>query len=157
MRGLKYESTLVTFTEVPDEIALCFNLTRCPCRCPGCFEPWLAEDGGIPLTLDAILELYHKKIHCSCICFMGGDNDHEALIQLCRQLRIVLPHVKIAMYSGLSTFDQNLAEELDYYKVGPYHQEQGPLNSPTTNQVFYKKEDNGNWQDITFRFQVKKE
>ena len=51
---LKYESALVTFTEVPDEISLCFNLTLCPCHCQGCFEPWLAEDSGTILTIEEI-------------------------------------------------------------------------------------------------------
>ena len=51
---LKYESILVTFTEVPDEISLCFNLTLCPYHCQGCFEPWLAEDSGTILTIAEI-------------------------------------------------------------------------------------------------------
>jgi hypothetical protein len=31
--------------------------------------------------------------------------------------------------------------------------EYGPLNSPTTNQRFWKKEWNNEWIDITYRFQ----
>ena len=44
---------------------------------------------------------------------------------------------------------------LDYYKIGPYIPEKGPLNKNTTNQVMYKKVD-GEWKDITYRFQEKK-
>ena len=36
---IKYESTLITFTEIPDEISLCLNISGCPCHCEGCFEP----------------------------------------------------------------------------------------------------------------------
>lgn len=36
---MKYESTLITFTEIPDEISLCLNISGCPCHCEGCFEP----------------------------------------------------------------------------------------------------------------------
>ena len=34
-----------------------------------------------------------------------------------------------------------LVNLLDYYKVGPYIPERGPLNKETTNQRFYKKVD----------------
>ena len=50
-----------------------------------------------------------------------------------------------------------MAQVLDYYKVGPYIPQAGPLNKNTTNQRFFKKEGNENWQDITYRFQEKKE
>ena len=30
---------------------------------------------------------------------------------------------------------------LDYYKVGPYVEELGPMDKETTNQIFYKKVD----------------
>lgn len=154
---LKYESTLVTFTEVPDEISLCFNLTLCPCHCQGCFEPWLAEDSGTILTITEIEKWLLKKPHCTCICFMGGDNDHESLVQLCREIRQLWPHLKLAMYSGCHKWDEKVAQVLDYYKVGPYIPQAGPLNKSTTNQRFFKKEGNENWQDITYRFQEKKE
>lgn len=152
---LKYESTLITFTEVPDEISLCFNLTLCPCHCQGCFEPWLAENRGNFLTVQTIINLLKEKKHCSCICFMGGDNDHEALIILINSIRSIFPHLKFAMYSG-RLWDDRLAEVLDYYKVGPYLPNQGPLNQSTTNQHFFKKQNNC-WSDITYRFQTKKE
>lgn len=154
---LKYESTLVTFTEVPDEISLCFNLTLCPCHCQCCFEPWLAEDSGTILTINEIQQWILKKPHCTCICFMGGDNDHESLIQLCWEIRQFWPHLKLAMYSGLSKWDEKMAQVLDYYKIGLYIPQAGPLNKNTTNQCFFKKEANENWQDITYRFQEKKE
>ncbi len=154
---LKYESTLVTFTEVPDEISLCFNLTLCPCHCQGCFEPWLAEDSGVILTINEVQQWLSKKPHCTCICFMGGDNDHESLIQLCRKIRQCWPQLKLAMYSGCNKRDENLAQELDYYKIGPYIPQAGPLNKTTTNQRFFKKDADENWQDITYRFQEKKE
>ena len=70
---IKYESTLVTFTEVPDEISLCLNISGCPCCCEGCFEPWLREDCGDTLTYDVLAELIKKHPHITCLCFMGGD------------------------------------------------------------------------------------
>ena len=50
------------------------------------------------------------------------------------------PHLKFAMYSGATEMNPFLSKILDYYKIGPYIEEKGPLNKKTTNQVFYKKE-----------------
>lgn len=152
---LKYESTLITFTEVPDEISLCINLTCCPCRCEECFEPWLRKDYGSILTFDAITQMRLQNPHISCICFMGGDNDHMALHQLCKMIKSYYPNLKLAFYSGLTGMDSQLAEYLDYYKFGPYIPEFGPLNKETTNQVFLQKQ-GSQWINITYRFQTKK-
>ena len=51
---LKYVDTLVTFSEVPDEITLCLNISNCPCHCKNCHSSYLAEDIGEGLTLDKI-------------------------------------------------------------------------------------------------------
>ena len=47
---LKYVDTLVSFSEIPDEISLCINISNCPNNCKGCHSPWLKEDSGTPLT-----------------------------------------------------------------------------------------------------------
>lgn len=152
---LKYESTLITFTEVPDEISLCINLTCCPCRCKECFEPWLRDDYGSILTFDIIRELRQKNPHISCICFMGGDNDHLALYHLCKEIKNYFPNLKLALYSGLTEFDRELSSVLDYYKFGPYIPEYGPLNKSTTNQIFLQRQGE-NWINITYKFQNEK-
>ena len=51
--------------------------------------------------------------------------------------------------------NDSLAEVLDYYKVGPYIPEFGPMDKISTNQHLYKKQNN-QWIDITYRFQEKK-
>ena len=153
---LKYDSTLVTFTEVPDEISLCFNISNCPCHCQDCFEPWLREDRGDPLTLKAVCSELEKHPHVTCVCWMGGDSDYDALIRLSTALTFTMPSLKIAMYSGRPEMSFPLADYLNYYKVGPYMPQYGPLNKTTTNQRFYKKV-NDSWVDITYRFQEKKD
>ena len=42
------------------------------------------------------------------------------------------------MYSGRREVDDLLWESFDYVKVGPYVEELGPLNKPTTNQRLYR-------------------
>lgn len=86
---------------------------------------------------------------------MGGDNDHDALYHICKEIKNYYPSLKIAFYSGLSSRDEMLTEVLDYYKFGPYMPTYGPLNKPTTNQVFLKKE-GSYWHNITYKFQTEK-
>ena len=64
---IRFESTLRTFTEVPDEISLCINCTCCPLRCKGCFEPWLRENSGYILNEQSLKELL-------LIVFKGGSS-----------------------------------------------------------------------------------
>ena len=135
---VKFDSTLVTFTEVPDEIALCINCTCCPLHCKGCFEPWLRENRGEELTKRGLKELMDKHPHITCVCFMGGINDYPRLFELTNFIHSL--GKKVALYSGHDFMDSNLSLVLDYYKVGPYRPECGPLNETTTNQKFYKKE-----------------
>lgn len=153
---IKYHDYMVTFTEVPDECSLCFNLTNCPCNCKECFEPWLQDDIGSELTVEVIKSIYSDNHYCTCICFMGGDNDYRSLLDLIRQCRKIFPQLKFAMYSGRE-WREDLATELDYYKIGPYIPKKGPLNKVTTNQKFFKKDFSGSWQNITYRFYDKTE
>jgi len=152
---LKYAETLITFTEVPDEITLCLNITNCPCHCQDCFEPWLANDYGTPINIVSLCKLIDANPHISCLCFMGGDRDHDQIRLLSIAIKNKYPKLKTAMYSGSKEFDKTLASVLDYYKVGPYIPSAGPLNKKTTNQKFYKK-NNKDWIDITYRFQIEK-
>lgn len=136
---IKYESSLVTFTEIPDEISLCFNISGCPCLCEGCFEPWLKDDIGETLT-SAVLEAQLARYkYITCICFMGGDRYYADIAKLVKEIKQTHPRIKIAMYSGRQEMNESLSQLLDYYKVGPYIEKFGPLNKPTTNQCLYKK------------------
>ena len=55
------------------------------------------------------------------------------------------------MYSGDDNIDINLFYNLDYYKIGSYKEELGPLNKKTTNQKLYRII-NKQPEDITYRF-----
>jgi len=47
---LKYLNTQVTFSEIPDEITLCINITGCKIGCKNCHSSYLAEDIGEELN-----------------------------------------------------------------------------------------------------------
>lgn len=84
---------------------------------------------------------------------MGGINDYPGLANLMKHIKY--KGIKVALYSGHSEMNPEVATIVDYYKVGPYIEELGPLNKETTNQKFFKKENN-KWIDITYKFQIKR-
>lgn len=148
---LKYYDVALVFQEVPDEITIAINITGCPHHCCECHSPHLAEDCGVELTPDELSSIFNKFISYTCVCFMGGDNDHNAIVELCKYIKKNIPGLKCAMYSGDDEIDPNLCTILDYYKVGHYDKQLGGLNSAITNQRFYKIL-NGNLIDITNKF-----
>ena len=151
---IKYYDTLLVFQEVPDEITLAINISNCPHRCPNCHSPELREDIGTELTYDELDKLISEHKHITCVCFMGGDSSHQDIYSLAAYIHQEYPKIKTAMYSGNKEIDPLLVSILDYYKVGPYLEDYGPLDSPTTNQRFYKVEVD-HLVDITYRFQEK--
>lgn len=136
---LKYVETAITFSEVPDEITLCINISNCPCHCKGCHSDYLAKDAGIILDEDSLELLIKGHKGATCIAFMGGDSDPKEVNKLAAYIRKYYPSLKIAWYSGRDYIHIAIdVTNFDYIKVGPYKEEYGPLNKDTTNQVFYK-------------------
>lgn len=149
---LKYVDEMVCFQEVPDETTLSFSISNCPHRCPGCHSSYLAEDVGIPL-LDVLGEKldFHKGL-ITCVLFMGGDDEAQRdelmqCVKLCKEYGL-----KTALYSGAIALPASLWDIFDYVKVGPYKEELGGLDKPTTNQRMYRHEPDSSWSDITSKF-----
>lgn len=150
---MKYCETEIVFREFPDEITLAINISNCPHRCKGCHSPHLQTDCGKELDENALKELIeHKKDQITCIGFMGGDADISRLSELMVYVRVNWPRLNIGWYSGYASLedlrknDKSLAYPLmwiekclDYVKIGPYVEELGPLDSPTTNQRMFKR------------------
>jgi anaerobic ribonucleoside-triphosphate reductase activating protein len=146
---VKVASFDIVFQEIPGEVTLALNLSNCPCHCPGCHSPHLAEDIGEPLNeelLDGLIERYGKMI--TCVAFMGGDADPEEVIRWAEYVK----HggLKSAWYSGRTSFPRN-PRVLDFLKLGPYIEALGGLKSEKTNQRLYKRVGE-NWEDITSTF-----
>lgn len=151
---MKYVDAKVVFAEVPDEVTLAINISGCPCHCKGCHSPYLGEDTGNSLLPEVLEELIDSNEGITCVAFMGGDSVPWEVHRLAMFTKTVFPHLKVAWYSGKdvlhSRIELNL-HDFDYIKLGPYKEECGPLNSPTTNQRFYKVVD-GSLVDITNKF-----
>ena len=136
---LKYVDTKVTFSEVPDEISLCINISNCPCHCKNCHSSYLAQDIGTELTFNEVRKLIKKNSGISCIALMGGDAEPNKINALASFIINHYSSIKVAWYSGRQELNNNIDLcNFDYIKLGPYKEEFGPLNSRTTNQRFYK-------------------
>ena len=149
---LKYVNTMVTFSEVPDEISLCIEISNCPCNCKGCHSSYLAEDIGEELSCKKLKELIQVNNGITCVSFMGGDINPIEVIELAKYIKSFYLGLKVAWYSGRQELPKHFnLEPFDFIKLGPYIEELGPLNSKTTNQRFYKVESN-KLIDITNKF-----
>lgn len=148
---LKYVNTQVTFAEVPDEITLCINISQCPCHCEGCHSSYLAEDIGEELNTRSLKELIDNNEGITCFSFMGGDISGAYINMLASFIKRNY-NLKVAWYSGRQELNESIdLKNFDYIKLGPYIKEKGPLNSKTTNQRFYKV-NNEELEDITHIF-----
>jgi anaerobic ribonucleoside-triphosphate reductase activating protein len=148
---LRFQSYDIVFQEVPNEVTLAINLANCPNGCKGCHSPHLQLDSGNLLddsAIDTLLAEYGGAV--TCICFMGGDADPHEVDRLARYVRVMSSgRLKTAWYSGKSRFPEICSlSSFNYLKLGPYVEQLGGLQSPTTNQRFYRV-DNGQMTDCT--------
>ena len=151
---LKFVNYDIVFQEIPDEVTLAINISNCPNRCEGCHSAHLQEDKGEALNYEVLagwLDRYSNAI--TCICFMGGDADPDELERLSVFVRESTNNqVKTAWYSGRQDFPASCSpHHFDFIKLGAYKEELGGLDSPTTNQIFYKVI-NEKMIDITSQF-----
>ncbi len=154
---MKYVDTKVVFREVPDEVTLAINISNCPVKCPGCHSSYLAQDIGEPLDFDVLKKLIDNNPGITCVSFMGGDAQRELVGEFSRKLKQCYPGLKTCWYSGRDLEQAKINfDTLDFVKVGPFIDEYGPLDSPTTNQRFYAISHNGKESELidwTHRFQ----
>lgn len=162
---LKYLNTQVTFSEIPDEITLCINITGCKIGCKNCHSSYLSEDIGTILDSFELESLIKKNNGITCIAFMGGDSNPSEIDALAQFIKIYYP-LKVAWYSGRQELSKDInLKWFDFVKLGPYKEECGPLNSKTTNQkmyeVVYSHYEDGTagyeLNDITYKFHGKKD
>ena len=157
---LKYYNYDIVFQEYPDEVTLAINLTLCPNRCVGCHSAFLREDIGEELTherITSLIDSYDGTI--TCVGIQGGDNDPDAVLELCQYIRTHYEgRIRTGWYSGRTwqPSAQQLLSSLNYIKLGPYIPKLGPLSSADTNQRFYRVCADGSLEDMTHRFAKKK-
>lgn len=136
MEILRFISESVVWQEVPNEVSLAFLISGCPLGCKGCHsrESWNGNNGE-PLSVAALtqrLQRYHGLI--SCVLFMGGEWQPEALLALLKAVQQA--GLKSCLYTGREQHElpAKLLEPLTYLKTGRWIAERGGLDSLTTNQ-----------------------
>lgn len=151
---MKYVDTLVSFSEIPDEITLCINISNCPNKCDGCHSSWLQKNIGIELNNYELYDIINKNSGISCVCFMGGDSNPEEINDLA--IKIKSKNLKVGWYSGNSEISDKInIKNFDYIKIGPYLKDKGPLSDKNTNQKMYKIihfTGMNSLKDITYKF-----
>lgn len=151
---MRYVTTQVSFSENPLEgCSLLIAVSGCPGRCAGCHSPELRKSIGKPLSVRSLRELMENVgRYVTCVTFLGGDWSPTMASTLV-WLRKNYPQYKYCLYSGAKDISPKLKKRLDYYKVGPFVQRLGGLNSRYTNQRYYMKDKHTSlWMDITWRF-----
>lgn len=150
---LKFVDYDIVFQEVPNEVTLAINLSLCPNNCEGCHSAFLKGDVGEELSterLDEIIKKYEGDI--TCVSFMGGDGDVEALARLAAYVKQNFS-IKVAWYSGKEKLPEEISlVDFDYIKVGPYKKDYGPLNNKSTNQRMYRMSGGEIVEDVTSLF-----
>lgn len=146
-RVLKYPvvNTDITFNELPDKMAYAIELGACKRHCVGCHSPELQEEDAPLTSLLDILEEAQDAIDAgaNAIVVMGGTNNkhitEESLIALLQDLSDIAP---VGIYSGSEDEERDKMIALEghctWLKTGPYMDTLGGLESPRTNQRFYR-------------------
>lgn len=152
---LKYVDTKVTFTEIPDNITLCINISGCINNCEGCHSPYLKEDIGTELDLQHLTDLIDANNGITCVCIMGGDQDVCEVNDILESIKEYYPELKTGWYSGRASIPKDLdLLNVDFLKLGPFDMFKGPLNRRTTNQRMYEvnHEEDNKLIDVTHKF-----
>lgn len=149
---MNYSNAQVVFQEVPGEISLALSISGCPFKCKGCHsqETWNPAYGE-PLDLDKLLDKYGALV--SCVLFYGGEWHPAELKQhlaKCKQLNL-----KTCLYTGSNKPIRALLPYLDFIKIGRWVESYGVLGSLTSNQRFYRV-DNEILTDLTHLFAEQK-
>lgn len=171
-------SYAVSMQEIPDHIAFVINIGNCTQCCRGCHSKdtmsyyWGESPKEVPLK--KVLKKASKvhKLGATVCCIMGGTTNYgvtrESLTTLINALALIFEE-GVGLYSGSdNAIDQDIDDAdwypddnnyyyahytpLTYLKVGSYQKDLGGLDSPTTNQRYYVKEEDGEWHDRTSLF-----
>lgn len=158
---LKYYSSDIYITEIPDEISLGYYFTGCPIHCAGCHSSDLWDDKNLTHSKLLTPDIMDKDIlsnanYITNILFFGGDWDQESLFILVKHISDNHPKYAISLYTGLelSEIDEKILSLLNYIKTGPYIQSKGGLKSKTTNQRLYRLDKGEIKEDLTHMFWV---
>ena len=137
---MKYVSSQITFSEVPNLVTRCFSISNCGGDCSGCHSPELKKNIGDELTNEVLCHFFSIDIgKVDCYVFLGDGQDQQRMLEILKLCKV--NNFKTCLYIGKNTTNWKYLRYLDYLKLGSYINDLGGLNSKTTNQRMYKIED----------------
>ncbi len=137
VKPLRFLTRDVLLQEIPGHVSLSYLITGCPLGCKGCHsaDSWDARRGESLDITTLQLHLEHSQSYVTCVLFMGGEWQPEALLDLLRVCKT--RQLATALYSGLDECPMQFIPYLDFIKLGPWITELGGLASPSSNQRLY--------------------
>ena len=155
---IRYDSYMITFAEVPDEVSLSFAISGCKNNCKGCHSPHLRSNIGKDFSKSGYELIEQNKEKITCLLLLGGDRTENV-----DELKKILSYakeqnLKTCLYSGDDNMNSTVREILpllDYVKIGSYKEKLWGLASTTTNQKMFKVNNSQQLTDITKRFWIK--
>ena len=135
-----------TLQEVPDHLAFYIEFGECTQGCKNCHSQHLWQPLDSHMSIEDVINYAEKIVEmgANAIVLMGGTTNNipfGVLIMLINKLAELAP---VCLYSGSgnTTEDFYIAKysNLTWLKTGKYEDTLGGLQSPTTNQKFYRKE-----------------
>lgn len=131
-----YHDMQIALQEVPGQISICFSISGCQLKCPGCHSPFLwKEKYGEKLTQNIYLDILDRyKGLATCVLFMGGEWHTQ---KLSKYLNIAQKlGYKTCLYTGETSVSKCILDELTWIKTGRWDSDLGGLDSAKTNQKF---------------------
>ncbi len=148
-----YVSSIITgFMEIPTQISMNIYVSGCMKRCKNCQNSSLWEFRKEHVLDEEVLKiaLKHHSM-ANWICFLGGDAVYQP-----KGLELIAEVAKkegklVCLYTGLNFSELNEINinNIDLIIDGPYVEQKGTVNSPTTNQQCYVNK-NGTWSIVKF-------
>lgn len=135
-----------TMQEVPDHLAFYIEFGECTQYCKNCHSPQLLKPLTPHTALEDIVERTKRMVDmgANAIVLMGGTTNGisiHVLIALINKLAEIAP---VCLYSGSDKRAEDFFiakySNLTWLKTGSYKDGLGGLQSPLTNQKFYRKE-----------------
>lgn len=145
----------ITLTEIPNHIAVFFEVGNCTCHCDGCHSPelWDTNYTQPNMTTREIIDYIEEqyKLGANAVVFMGGWNN-EGVSRTTLELFLldISCMFQIGIYVGSDRVGALPRLPIRWIKTGRYEKDKGGLDSPTTNQRFYEYDSKERaWKDKT--------
>lgn len=134
----------ITINEVPDRMSVYFEIGECRQNCKGCHSPHLHTQIKDKMSVADMKSYAQRMVNegANAIVILGGTTNGIPLEDLKRIIDTLADVAPVCVYSGTDDKDINkwitFNTELNWIKTGSYKEDLGGLQSPKTNQRFYR-------------------